>query len=207
MGVEEEVPEAVATEVTPIADRGVDGESGEWKDGLCECCRFSPCHPSLLNAIFCKPILLGQILTRLRYSWLGNPAPESEWKQTFKKVVILFIVSLLVTTFTYPLPAVQNPTTGAMMQPYQPFWKSAIYNITTTAFFLYFLIVLCKTRKAVRDKYGIPASTCGGAEDCICAYFCDCCVLAQLARETGDYETNKAACCSETGLAPGSTIE
>lgn len=90
--------EVVATEVTPLTERispasgGGGGHPtstvvttatvwqsngtvyGRWKDGLCDCCSFGCCHPSLLNAMCFPQLLMGQVRTpfgwnsRCRYS-------------------------------------------------------------------------------------------------------------------------------------------
>jgi hypothetical protein len=38
---------------------------GRWKDGLCDCCVFGCCHPSLLNAICFPQILMGQVRKKI----------------------------------------------------------------------------------------------------------------------------------------------
>jgi hypothetical protein len=83
-----EAVEVVATEVTPLTTTGLVGggtdgggghrstvvttatiwESngtsyGRWKDGLCDCCSFGCCHPSLLNSICFPQLLMGQVRT------------------------------------------------------------------------------------------------------------------------------------------------
>lgn len=65
----------VATEVTPLATGGGGSNAataatvwessgatyGRWKDGLCDCCAFGCCHPSLLNSICFPQLLMGQV--------------------------------------------------------------------------------------------------------------------------------------------------
>jgi len=70
-------------------------------------------------------------------------------------------------------------------------------------------IIVC-TRRAVRKRYEIQEENCTGlvpcsidpglCEDLACAFFCGCCTTAQLARQTTDYETQTAFCCSDNGL-------
>jgi hypothetical protein len=48
--------------------------SGKWKDGLCSCFRYGLFHPHLWNAWLCPQILLGQLLVRMKMTWLvHNP--------------------------------------------------------------------------------------------------------------------------------------
>lgn len=68
-------------------------------------------------------------------------------------------------------------------------------------FTIWSIYALMKTRENVRAKYSIPEEKCQGCEDLCCSVFCSCCVVAQLARHTGDYETYKGSACSETGHA------
>lgn len=74
------------------------------------------------------------------------------------------------------------------------------YYIVIAGFLLglFFLIALIRTRQAVRDHYSIPGGCC---EDVVCSTCCGCCVIAQMARHTGDYENNEAVCCSDRGLS------
>merc|ERR1719330_2065941 len=55
-----------------VVDGGV---TGRWKDDLFDCFKYGPCHASVLNACCFPLILLGQIMTRLKLDWLGDPAP------------------------------------------------------------------------------------------------------------------------------------
>eukprot|EP00956_Cyclotella_meneghiniana_P002035 scaffold2256_cov73-Cyclotella_meneghiniana.AAC.4 len=45
---------------------------GVWRDDLCNCCAHGPCHPAFLNGWFCRSILIGQLLTRMKMTWLGQ---------------------------------------------------------------------------------------------------------------------------------------
>uniref|UniRef100_A0A7S1D7B1 Uncharacterized protein n=1 Tax=Cyclophora tenuis TaxID=216820 RepID=A0A7S1D7B1_CYCTE len=191
----------VPTEATPLTgEEPIEHTTrGEWKDGLCECCKYSCCHPSFMNAWCCPQILMAQVLTRLRMNWLGDAAPESQWKQTFCRIVILVVLFIIITTITAPPPPKYN--NGVAYYPGYAMWKDITYHVVTVAFGLYYLIVLCKTRRAVREKYDIPPDKrCGDCEDFCCAFWCACCTVAQVARQTADYDQRRAVCCSDTGL-------
>jgi Cys-rich protein (TIGR01571 family) len=76
----------------------------------------------------------------------------------------------------------------------------AFRNAIRLAYFLFLLILTIRLRSRLRTQYAIPEQTCTGCEDCCCAYWCHCCVVAQMARHVNDYEHQPAACCSDTGL-------
>lgn len=193
----------VPNEATPLTGEEPISHAtrGEWKDGLCDCCKYSICHPSFLNACCCPLILMAQVLTRLRMNWLGDAAPESQWKQTFRRVVILVVLYIIIYSVTGSSVKVTTSSNGVVSATPEYNWLYTIHQLIGLAYFLYTLIVLCKTRRAVREKYDIPASkTCGGCEDCCCAFWCQCCTVAQLARQTADYDQRSGVCCSDTGL-------
>ncbi|KAL3932982.1 MAG: hypothetical protein SGARI_003821 [Bacillariaceae sp.] len=88
---------AVATEVTPLTEAvptgaGASYPMGRWRDGLCDCCSPGCCHPSLLNAICFRQILMGQVLSRMHLTWCGNKArSRSQYKRTFHTLLWLTI--------------------------------------------------------------------------------------------------------------------
>mmetsp|Transcript_13155 Transcript_13155/g.23847 ORF Transcript_13155/g.23847 Transcript_13155/m.23847 type:complete len:126 (+) Transcript_13155:102-479(+) len=67
---------------------------------------------------------------------------------------------------------------------------------------VFVIVLVTKTRKQIRSRYGIPEQQCVGCEDCCCSFWCNCCAVAQMARHTADYDTYAGLCCSETGLPP-----
>jgi hypothetical protein len=121
---------------------------GRWKDGLCDCCRFGPCHPSLWNAICCPQILMGQILTRMKMTWLGDIAEDQEWRMTFRRILVLVIAYWLVSSFLAPDSGDIDidDATGkvTLKQEDVPFWQSFLYNLVSAAFGLYTLIVMIR---------------------------------------------------------------
>jgi hypothetical protein len=72
---------------------------------------FGPWHPSFLNACCFPQILTAQVLTRLKFSWLGDPALSNDkvWKSTFKiALVILVAYMILYAIFGGPPPIVME---------------------------------------------------------------------------------------------------
>lgn len=193
------------TEVSPLITGGITVPRGHWKDDLCACCSYGAFHPSLWNAICFPQILMAQVLTRLKLDMFASPAPEREWRMTFKRILILVVCYWLFrSVFSCPDDDVDVGDDGNVfvIEGDCPGWRRFLVNTVTTAFYLYTLIVMMRTRAAVRAKYEIPNERCGDAEDCCCAFWCSCCTVAQLARQTADYDQQRAVCCSDTGLPP-----
>lgn len=193
------------SEITPLVTSGDTAPHGSWKDGLCDCCTLGLCHPSLLNAYCFPQILMAQVLTRLKLDMFANEAPEAEWRMTFKRILILIVFYFIFTSiFSCPADEVEVGEDGniTVIESSCPTWQRSLSSVVTTAFFFYTLIVLVKTRGAVRARYEIPEKNCVGMEDCCCAFWCGCCTVAQLARQTADYDQKRAVCCSDTGLPP-----
>jgi hypothetical protein len=95
--------------------------TGVWRDNLCDCCKFGPCHPHFLNAWLCRPLLMGQILTRMKMTWLGQRTPttgsindsrtdvDELWRNTFRNLVVLTVVFYLLMSMT-STPQTMDPT-------------------------------------------------------------------------------------------------
>jgi Cys-rich protein (TIGR01571 family) len=169
--------------------------TGAWKDGLCDCCSNGCCHPSLLNAWCFPQILMGQVLTRMKMTWCGQPAQSRrQYKQTFHILLWLTVVYWVIWMFFH---------CDDENEHHNPNCHGATRHVMGTVnfvWFLYTVIVMIKLRRAVRDRYKIPQNTCHGCEDCCCVVFCTCCTISQLSRQTANYQSQRAYCCSDTGL-------
>ncbi|KAL3763696.1 hypothetical protein ACHAW5_004848 [Stephanodiscus triporus] len=103
--------------------RGGGNPRGIWRDGLCDCCRFGPFHPHFLFALFLKPILMGQLLTRMKMTWLGRRTNVDDddgyvhanlndsrievndrWRDALRNVVIVTALFLIVAAATDAAP-------------------------------------------------------------------------------------------------------
>ncbi|KAL3756088.1 hypothetical protein ACHAWU_009390 [Discostella pseudostelligera] len=197
---------------TPGINSGVAGVAiprvsvpvGQWKDGLCDCFRFGFFHPHFWNACYCPLVLAGQIMHRLRLTWLGNEGSIAETASNsctllsitvvyFVLYVILFLVSFAFIDVDEN-GNVLSVSSGAVTLAHLRSWLAIIFRV-------FILITVARTRWRIRSKYSIPEKNCRGCEDCCCAFWCTCCTLSQMARHTADYETYAARCCSETGLS------
>jgi len=172
-----------------IDESGTQPPTGFWKDGLFSCLNFGVFHPHLCCAMLCTPIGMAQIMQRLRLTWLGLPGPRTSTQYTFN-IVLVMVCSYLVYSQSLYL---YGETGGSVY----------FFRIFGSIMFTFWSIyALYKTRRTVRQKYSIPEERCEGFEDLYCSIFCSCCTVAQIARHTGDYDTNQAMCCTSTGLLP-----
>lgn len=192
------------SELTPLTSGADNSIRGAWKDGPFDCLKYGCCHPSFLNACCFPQILMAQVMTRLKMNLCAEYAPEPEWKATFIRMVVLVICYWITSSLLAPPnPQVVTHKDGSVtviQDDSFPVWERIMYNLITTAFGLYSLIILIKLRAAVRKRYEIPERHCIGAEDCCCSFWCGCCTVAQLARQTADYDQRRAVCCSGSGL-------
>ncbi len=174
---------------------------GAWKDDIFACCRYGICHPSFVNAVCCcKLMLLGQVMTRLKLDWLARPASDVDAKKTFKITVILTISYGLVMSILSPPPGtMEEDGEGDMV--YVPAPASPLYSFIGFAASVFLWIIMTQVRKLVREKYDIPEQSCIGCEDLCCSFWCTCCTISQLARQTADYDTEEARFFTDDGLA------
>lgn len=178
---------------------------GRWRDGLFNCFGVGICHPSLCLTYWCRPLALAQIMTRMQLNFCGEQKGPAAASNTFKYMLVLWLVyfgteqvlGALVMSYTP-----QEPNDDSVTIEYSTtYW--ALYGVLRALQFMfgiYMLVIIIRTRSLVREKYSIPEENCVGCEDCCCGVFCNCCVVAQMARHTADYDTYPAACCTNTGL-------
>jgi len=173
-----------------------EGVRGNWKDGLFSFWRFGIFHPSFCNALFCPQVLTAQVMNRMRLNWLGQETTDIERKSTFKKIVSIVVFYFFLRTITAPPPNRDEEE----IYSNRIHFVIMLYNFNNLWFSLYSLYIIVCTRRAVRKRYEIQEENCIGCEDLACAFFCGCCTTAQLARQTTDYETHSAFCCTDNGL-------
>jgi Cys-rich protein (TIGR01571 family) len=171
----------------------------ESQDDLMACCGLGCCHPTLCMAWCCPIILLGQVMHRLKLTWTGREGGNSaDTSSTFRIMfwigMTFFAISLaqnvIQITFADENGVLDERATLAVLG----------LSILGWLFTLFYLVLMYKTRRYIREKYQIPEQQCHGCEDCCCVFWCACCTVAQIARHTGDYTNHDAKWCSETGL-------
>jgi len=172
---------------------------GKWKDDLCNCCAFGPCHASFLTALCCPLILIGQVMTRLNLNMWGLPGTPEEVRKTFKYLLYIWILYVVLGIFFAPAESLDESNEDVVVNP--------IYSLYSAFVMVFTLVVLYRTRKAIREKYNIPNNTCCGVtNDCCAPFWCGCCAISQMARHTVDYEVNSAMLCSDTGVRTPSPV-
>jgi hypothetical protein len=163
---------------------GIRGEdsipTGVWRDSLCDCCKFGPCHPSLLNAWFCRPILIAQILTRMKMTWLGQRTHfrnsntnlndsrteiDQRWRNTFRNIVFISVLFCVVVTVLVPAPQLDpaDPDAYNALSDSEKM-KYSINSWLSALFGFYFFYLMVQLRATLRYVYSIPE------ESCLCMY-------------------------------------
>jgi Cys-rich protein (TIGR01571 family) len=125
----------------------------------------------------------------------------------YKRGTTLFLVACVVD-FLLIAPILEATTSvaqqdghGGEQQPNMSFGTQCFYVLWTIALTSIAIYSVVQLRAAVRAKYGISPGTCGTCEDVCCVVCCHSCALAQLARQTADYDEEEAHCCTVDGLA------
>jgi Cys-rich protein (TIGR01571 family) len=186
---------------------------GRFRDGLCDCLSLGCCHPQCCLTFWCAGCALGQVLSRMKLSWLANERSVAEGSGISTHKVFVFIVTtyfVVVGIFNLIVNNVTEDKSRAGLSDLnevQPEWLRSIIVIRAlfiTAYWLLLLIVTMKLRAYVRAKYHIRVKSCGRLEDCCCTIWCLGCTICQVARHTADYRTYKGACCTDDGLVHGS---
>ena len=154
---------------------------GRWRTPLCGCCDVIT-QSTFWMGFFCLPVLVAQILTRLGLNWKGLPDKDKEETQlTYNKIVLAFVVALIIGNVPSLGILSMLCFSGALM-----LWTGR------------------NLRRHVRERYEIPTTT--KLDDCFCAFFCSCCSVIQMARQTHDDKEYPGYCCTTTGLEPGAPL-
>jgi len=188
--------------------------TGNWRDGLCDCCKFGCCHAMFCMGWFCEPILAAQIMTRMSRSWIGGPGARPSVSSTCTIVTAIFVVVSLTQTILqmfldyghcpggtvrYDIGTNEEfivcPDDTREPMSTQDTKLNVAIGMVAFVFGLYLFIAVCRTRAAMRAKYNIATGGCGGCEDCCCTAFCSCLTIQQMARHTHDYSTHEVTCC------------
>jgi len=181
---------------------GDDFPKGKWRDGPCDCFSYC-CRPVCLNTWFCSSCLLGQVMSRVGLNTFGEPTTAQLARNTFCRVVAI-VATIFVLRGAI---GASFPTKKICPDNIEDdFFCSDEFvnpNVNTLDVFLqgllglYILIIIYRTRSAIRKKSGIVGN---GCEDCLCASFCSLCTIGQMARHTADYDALDDDCCSFNGL-------
>jgi PLAC8 family len=158
-------------------------------------------HPSTWCAICCTQLGVGQIMSRMQYSWLGEPTGGNTFvsSRTWTVVVTLVVSFFVYSTCLEIAEAVYNDDYGIGTDTSG--WIQVSRFIGNILFCFWAVYSLCRTRENIRAQYRIPETykDLKGCEDLCCAIWCAPCVTAQMLRHTGDYEHYPGMCCTSTG--------
>ena len=185
---------------------------GKFRDGVCSCTKLGWRHPWCWFGCCCFSCALGQILWRFRLNVWGRPLPaqyNGKWT-TFQLLTVAsfyyHIVNYLLGSLFDSYRADDDLENSQDVDDYSDAQESftlsldVLNQVISAIFWLYIVIILCRTRRWIRRRYNIAGNACG---DCCCALCCTCCVVCQLGRHTAHYEEYPVHCCTDTGLARG----
>lgn len=159
--------------------------TGAWRHDLFSC--FDTCSSGVFWMSWCcGMIALGQLLQRMKKTFIGTDDSSGSYKHTCIIWTIIclgaYIISLIFV----------NVSNGGTL---------FVYGIAG----ILFLIAATQVRFSMRQKYSIPADCCsdsGCLSDCCCVYWCSCCSVIQMMRHTHDEKKYVYNCTSQTGLGP-----
>jgi Cys-rich protein (TIGR01571 family) len=127
---------------------------------------------------------------------------QSEWERTFRTLIYILIAFIVFNLLFGPPPPVTTPDGNVTIMETRPSIIVTLFNIINLAFASFCLLLTCRVRGFIRYNYDIPEAQCLGCEDICCSFWCGCCTLAQMARQTVDYDLEQATCCTNDGLFP-----
>lgn len=178
--------------------------------------------------MFCPQILMGQVLTRMKLDWCGNDKNDDNHNdsdngtrhrqhQMSGTLVWIFLTaaywyaraSLESSYSDHPVAVEDSLDDDGALGAWDAFRAfsgvSALFTVQElgvwvllSAWLVLSAVVLARLRGAVRNAYDVPTGCAPG--DCCLALCCQCCTVAQLARQTARYEEERAYCCTDTGL-------
>jgi len=188
---------------------------GHWKNGICSCFQFGICHAWLWMTCCCPLLATAQVQTRLNLNFCGDEksgrATPGGWKCENMVIhllyTIIFVVAYLMYWIYNILPLYQELFALIKDDPTNP-EKDDLHNevrsvqqtldLYANAFGIYAIVVIYRTRRAIKRRYAIPQDFC--CEDVVCSACCQCCTVAQYGRHTADYEKYRSVCFSTTGV-------
>lgn len=140
-------------------------------------------------------------MNRMNLNWRGWRTSASLSRSTFTVVFLFFVAcyALLVVTDVVSINMLREEMEDTEEEALSVLYGvSAVRVIVFVIFTAFFLLLLVRTRRAIREHYRIPGSLCN---DCWASCCCHVCVLSQMARQSADYHRHQARWCTDTGLS------
>lgn len=154
--------------------------NGGWRTRLLSCCDVLT-QSTFWMGLFCTPILMAQLITRLKLTWNGRQGPPEESSLSYNRIVLGLVLTM-----------------GLL-------WVPALGSLCLFAYYLVVTVYVgSHVRGYMRQKYQVPSTLptrCGDRVDDICMMlFCGCCSSIQMARHTHDDKDYPGHACTTTGL-------
>lgn len=184
-------PATIAEDPLMVAGGGADTKvatafevpTGHWRNGLYDC--FDACCCPCLLGAFCFPILLGQIMQRMKMNFFGCANTDGGQPP-------ICITYTIITLVFFVLGSILLSIGGRLGYIIWALWG------------WYMLIVFTCARITFRQRYNLPTTCyCGDSclDDCCSVYWCSCCTAIQMARHTHDETKYPYDLASPIGLA------
>jgi hypothetical protein len=170
-----------------------------WRTEICDCFANNSNGCCLcLMGFFCSPIVMAQLMQRMKYNLGGGPVRPNGNGYEYVCIVISTI-----TIFLFPLIFILSYITRA------------IGYLLLSGWFIYLIIISTCTRYSMRKKYNIKYqclccnvngygnendNCCDGIEDCCIVYWCTCCSAIQMISHTHDGRKYPYNPCNQTGI-------
>jgi Cys-rich protein (TIGR01571 family) len=146
--------------------------------------------------IILSSVLSGQVMTRMGRNFIGAPGDPPAVSKTCMIVTGIWFAAIVIDVILQMVldseacwggrvkynseeeNVIECPdgTTIEITSTYNTI--SIIAGIIGLIFSCYMLVAICNTRSAMRRKYNIPPSMCGGCDDFCCACWCSCCAVS-----------------------------
>ena len=157
---------------------------------LLHCVPFIQCRLS-----WYETVALAQVMARIQLTSTGDRLVTLQSRSRMSSYVCFALLLVILNAVYAGYFLVAEPEGEAILIATLP-----LAGLDIGAF-AYFIFMVATTRRLLRKEYSIPELRCRGCEDCCMSVFCTCCTIAQMGRHTADYETYRAYCCTDTGLA------
>ena len=154
-----------------------------------------------------------QVQARLNLNFVGSENPgshQSSWKGQNFAINMGIVMTYVLLYVVYFIKAIRLGAAVHSMEEESPddprlsdirnqkLFLQILRGVIDWTFWLYVVIVILRTRKAVRRRYAIPEEFC--CSDLICVCCCRWFTVMQFGRHTADYDKYRSVCCSATGL-------